>query len=314
MVAGASFLWCTLAALSGTIAHPCFARSVLAAEALVRPVPNMPDFSTHNTVAFSFGAMRATALAPHFGGASAAAHSAAAALSAADAAARALRDALLADTSAHAGDFALWAERIQPTELVDLPSSLLNDLPAFPSAVHARVPLTRVPQPLCTTFLPRAPPQRTRPEVCPKSATDLLLPSAKVKLDAWLCDTLADLASIKDDGQAAVRSRPRSVAIGQAELHPWARGTIWDFTSERNPLCGSPLDYDAPLETHLNVDFLRSALADYPDQSLLSYLLDGVRLDADVELQTVLVPHLASLPPGYEIVRKEIRRLHSKGW
>eukprot|EP00965_Chrysotila_dentata_P116975 3866083-Pleurochrysis_carterae.AAC.1 len=72
MAAGASFLWCMLAALSGTIAHPSFARSVLAAEALVRPVPNMPDFSTHNTAAFSFGAMRATALAPHFGGASAA--------------------------------------------------------------------------------------------------------------------------------------------------------------------------------------------------------------------------------------------------
>eukprot|EP00965_Chrysotila_dentata_P122155 4038604-Pleurochrysis_carterae.AAC.1 len=81
----------------------------------------MPDFSTRNTVAFSFGVMRATVLAPHFGGASAAAHSAAAALSAADTAASALCDGLLADTSAHAVDFVLWAERIQPTELVVRP-------------------------------------------------------------------------------------------------------------------------------------------------------------------------------------------------
>eukprot|EP00965_Chrysotila_dentata_P154960 5120137-Pleurochrysis_carterae.AAC.1 len=119
----------------------------------------MPDFSAHNTAAFSFGAVRATALAPHFGVASAAAHSAAAA--------SALRDARLADALAHAGDFALWTERIQPTEVVDLPSLLLNDLPAFPSAVLSRVPFTRVPQPLRTTFLPRAPPQRTR---APRSA------------------------------------------------------------------------------------------------------------------------------------------------
>eukprot|EP00965_Chrysotila_dentata_P030715 1022945-Pleurochrysis_carterae.AAC.2 len=42
LAAGASFLWCTLAVLSGTVAHPSFARAVLAAEALVRPVPNIP--------------------------------------------------------------------------------------------------------------------------------------------------------------------------------------------------------------------------------------------------------------------------------
>eukprot|EP00965_Chrysotila_dentata_P072166 2385234-Pleurochrysis_carterae.AAC.1 len=42
--------------------------------------------------------------------------------------------------------------------------------------------------------------------------------------------------------------------------------------------------------------------------------MDGVRLEADVELQTVLIPHLTSLPAGYESVRKEILRLHSKQW
>eukprot|EP00965_Chrysotila_dentata_P085290 2814280-Pleurochrysis_carterae.AAC.1 len=45
LAAGASFVWCTLAALSGTVAHSSFARAVLAAEALVRPVPAMPDFA-----------------------------------------------------------------------------------------------------------------------------------------------------------------------------------------------------------------------------------------------------------------------------
>eukprot|EP00965_Chrysotila_dentata_P010433 339734-Pleurochrysis_carterae.AAC.2 len=38
------------------------------------------------------------------------------------------------------------------------------------------------------------------------------------------------------------------------------------------------------------------------------------RVEADVELQTVLVPHLTSLPPRYASVKKEIRRLRVKGW
>jgi hypothetical protein len=39
-------------------------------------------------------------------------------------------------------------------------------------------------------------------------------------------------------------------------------------------------------------------------------LLEGVRLDADVELQFVGVGHLSSLPFGFESVNKELRRLH----
>eukprot|EP00965_Chrysotila_dentata_P112980 3732517-Pleurochrysis_carterae.AAC.1 len=73
----------------------------------------------------------------------------------------------------------------------------------------SRIPLTRVPQPLRTTFLPRAPAQTPRPDACPSSAVDLLLPSAQLELEAWLNDTLADLASIRDDGQASERLRPR---------------------------------------------------------------------------------------------------------
>lgn len=47
----------------------------------------------------------------------------------------------------------------------------------------------------------------------------------------------------------------------------------------------------------------------YPDQTLLSYLLEGIRLDADVELQLVMVPHLTSLPMSFASVEKELRML-----
>ncbi|KAL3901399.1 MAG: hypothetical protein SGPRY_012282 [Prymnesium sp.] len=52
----------------------------------------------------------------------------------------------------------------------------------------------------------------------------------------------------------------------------------------------------------------------YPDQALLSYLLEGVRLEADVELQLVMVPHLTSLPMGFASVEKELRRFNGLGW
>eukprot|EP00965_Chrysotila_dentata_P019493 648030-Pleurochrysis_carterae.AAC.1 len=66
----------------------------------------MPDFAARGGAAFSFGAMAATPLAPHFSVSSAVAGAAAVTLASADAAASALRDALLADSSEHAGDLA----------------------------------------------------------------------------------------------------------------------------------------------------------------------------------------------------------------
>jgi hypothetical protein len=68
------------------------------------------------------------------------------------------------------------------------------------------------------------------------------------------------------------------------------------------------------MDTHLHLDYLRSRLREYPDQYLVANLLEGVRLDADLELHTVLVPHLTSLPLGFASVEKELQRLHEKGW
>ena len=59
---------------------------------------------------------------------------------------------------------------------------------------------------------------------------------------------------------------------------------------------------------------MHGAPRDYPDQNVVSHLLEGVRFQADVELQTVLVPHLISLPLGFASVRKELYRLQKNGW
>jgi hypothetical protein len=83
---------------------------------------------------------------------------------------------------------------------------------------------------------------------------------------------------------------------------------VWDFTFERAE-CAVVLDVTLPIESGLNLAMLKRRLKDYPDRRLVSYLLEGVRLEANVELQTVLVPHLISLPKGFKSVRKELYRL-----
>ena len=88
---------------------------------------------------------------------------------------------------------------------------------------------------------------------------------------------------------------------------------IWDFTFERSA-CGVPLDVTLPIQSNLNLDYLARELRDYPDQRLVSFLIEGVRFEADVELHTVLVPHLLSLAKGFGSVRKELTRLEGLGW
>ena len=59
-----------------------------------------------------------------------------------------------------------------------------------------------------------------------------------------------------------------------------------------------PVDYSAPISTHLNLDFVRAAQEahpTYPDQEMFDHLLFGVRFKSRPEYQMVLQPHLSSL-------------------
>lgn len=54
-------------------------------------------------------------------------------------------------------------------------------------------------------------------------------------------------------------------------------------------------------------------LSDYPDEEVLSHLLEGVRFKADTLEQIVLRPHLVSLSYGFVSVHKELVRLMEAG-
>jgi hypothetical protein len=305
---GRKFAWCTLAALAGCITADPAGRAVAATSSFTGPTEWLADATVvpgSSSRAFRFGRLAATPLdkIPRLReGVSPLGWTA---LLRANKENALLRDRLLHVVESDAADMAAWADRLSPFNSDDIPPALLQKLPTFEDAALDRAAFTKIRSPPLTTWLPRAPKQRAVPGKCPLSPLDLMPASTQQRLLLWLRRTLDDLVCIRDEGDACERHRPPPIAIGQSELFPWARGVVWDFTFERSS-CGVPLDFTLPIETHLNVAYLAERLNDYPDQRLLSYLLEGVRLEADVELQTVLVPHLMSLPKGYASVRKEL--------
>ena len=135
-------------------------------------------------------------------------------------------------------------------------------------------------------------------------------PRVWAKVESWLYRMLKDLICVRDEGVDCDRHRPHTLVIGNAELYPEYQGRVYDFRDLRGG-CAKVLDFHAPLELTLNADFFRSRLANYPNQRILSFILEGVRYQADVELQTVLTPHLLSLANGFDSVVKELKRMSS---
>ena len=108
-------------------------------------------------------------------------------------------------------------------------------------------------------------------------------------------------------------ARPEPLALGASCFDERARGIVWDL--RHGP--PRPVDYAAPISTHLNLDFVRASLQahpTYPDQEIFDHLLFGVRFKSKPDYQMILQPHLSSLPLGYENMHKELRRLRDKGF
>ena len=324
LAAGGTFLWCTLDALCNTPMGDAAARAILACEAYVKPGHMLADFQADASaapLAFRIGAVAATSvlsrpLLDHI-----TSPPAWRAIAESGRQNQRLIDALTAASADHL--LAGWADRVGPIDPTDVPASLLAALPSFGEYGLETRAYTPVYRPYVTAWLPLPPAQPEAPPgapTCIRSPADLMLPDTQLVVAAWLRHALQDLQRIRlavDEGRAAQlsdgserRDRPRALAIGQLELHPWARGRVWDC---RGPCC-KLLDFRAPINTHLNLTYLQRRLADYPDQYFVANLLEGARLDADVELQSVFVPHLVSLPKGYKAVGKELRRMRGLGW
>ena len=319
---GRSFLWCSLAALAGTAIQDLAARALVGVEAFVKPVAALADFQGEEGVRtmFRFGSMTATSILRSPPPDAVVGPPAWVEL------ARGRRqDAILAEALRRAGNDPLlegWLERISPLDPSLIPPSFLRTLPGAHADYLDELPFAPPYSPPNTSWIPlppRQPPARKGTPRCIRSVWDLMPTETRKKVKAWLAASWEDLQGIERQLEEGVepddvqRCRPEPIAIGQKELHWWARGIVWDCTRE-NAQCCEPLDFQANVSTHLNRSYLAERLSHYPDQALVSNLVLGARLDADVELQSVLIPHLQSLPHGYMSVWKELRKMKEKGW
>ena len=322
--AGAAFMWMTLCALRGCPVEDAAARAILSAETFAGPTQQLADSRLgaqgHSAGrSFLFGKTPPEYLLtrpPLSAGLGPPSWRALAQLVSAD-------SELMSALGEAAWDSLLsgWREAIRPIDTGEIPPGLLANLPSFDDERLDLVPLSLVPEPASTPWLPRPPLQRAVEGHCPRSVGDLMPESTRQRAYDWLQLNLDDLLAMQRAALAgeslAERRRPSPLAIGQEELHPWARGVVWDCRPPTRALhegCCVVADFHAPFESDLNLELFRRRLHGYPDQTLVANLLEGARLDADVELQSVLVPHLTSLPKGFASVEKELRRLHAKGW
>lgn len=317
LAAGVGFAWCTLAAVSGTPVGEAASQAFLAAQCFMDAPSTLSGPPGGQHALFSVGATHTTSMLGVPSLCYANSPSAQSALQRMHAQDTRLKDLLLSAVE-HAPELDGWLERIRPAPLEEIPDSLITRLPDFTDPALSLVELPAAPLPYQLPWMALPPLQRLPgPDTpfCPR-IQDLITPGAQNAMQRWLQHQLSDLIELRRQLAEGVqpeqvkRNRPAAIALGQSEVVAWARGIIWDC---RQPCC-SPLDFAAPFSSDLNLRVLKEQLGCYPDQALLSYLLEGVRLEANVELQAVFVPHLASLSLGLASVDREIHRLQKAGW
>lgn len=141
---------------------------------------------------------------------------------------------------------------------------------------------------------------------------ELLSLDVQREVTGWIDKAAKDLACLEEHGPRCDRkNKPPLVVIGQDQFVRCARGYMWDC---RKAETCTLLDYQAPMHTNFNLRRLKQLFRDDPDQRLASNILEGIRLEADVELQVVLNPNLVSVGNGYDSVQSTVRELVSKGF
>ncbi|KAJ1450566.1 hypothetical protein M885DRAFT_49807 [Pelagophyceae sp. CCMP2097] len=125
-------------------------------------------------------------------------------------------------------------------------------------------------------------------------------------MHAWLQRCIAQL----DTG---VRTCTTFI-VEQHHLHPHARGVVWDLRARGDDGLYGPLDFDAVGRSYLDATWWQRMLRHYPHQAVVSHLVDGTQLRADVPLTAVFNPHLLSVFDATEQIDREHHRFVDLGW
>ena len=228
----------------------------------------------------------------------------------------ALRDALL-QICPDDPDFEYlqsWVPRILEPDVSEVSQGLRSNLGVYSDPALAHVLFTDRCQPPVTAPLSRLPPQQPVPGFTPTSLRHIF---KDVVLDdlipTWLRAMLHDLRNYRLHGPSATRSCNKPLVVGQDLFQPQARGKVWDLRQLSQGVI-TLLDYEAPISTILNLDYIQASLENFPDQEVVSFLLEGVQFKADLDLQLVFLPHLLSLSHGIFSVEEELQKLAARDY
>ena len=221
-------------------------------------------------------------------------------------------------------EFSEYVEGISSRVLAsDVPS--LGDVPPGlrvpPSTAESLIDVPfemgwRIP-PITTRF-PSPPAQSTDYE--PQSESDIFEEADLAKIKKFQEIEVSNLNLMFEHGEEAHAHKDgvkqKLLIIPQERLKASARGIFWDmrdFNDNNGKI--KPVDFTAPMRTHLNVDAVQKELEGWPDQENFHYLKDGIQFKAAevrTEMNTVFAPHLKSLAVGTESVEKEVTRRSEK--
>ena len=151
----------------------------------------------------------------------------------------------------------------------------------------------------------------------PISLDEILLPWAIRKLAKELRPIIAVMKLYKAGLPVPheLLAQCKTIAIGQDGFVEAVRGIVWDLRRLHPDEYFMSLDFDAPLNTHLNTQAMFDALDDgFPDQSLRHQILRGALFFAKLELQIFICPHMLSLGDAVTAAEADLTRLSSRGY
>ena len=151
----------------------------------------------------------------------------------------------------------------------------------------------------------------------PTSLCDLISNQAQQQIKDWVLQQLQFLLDIEANGPAARRTSNVPLALGQDAFAEQARGIVWDLRQlEQGIIVPVDFEFEAPIASYLDLEYLHEQLLDWPDQELVSFLVEGVRYKADLDFQIVLLPHLIFLKDGYGSLVNEdlVEKYTEAGW
>ena len=187
---------------------------------------------------------------------------------------------LLRERSAQDPSLESWVDRVGAIPPEDFPETMIGDPAHRLQEIIDTEPFPPLPHRPATVPPPR--PRQPRTSWRPRGIKDILKPAVIKKIIAWLREQAGDLRRLARLGPTARRQFRRSLVISQEEVLPEARGVAWDLRVRDPDGRFPPLDFEARLDTHLNLEFIAELAQTSPDKALFDALLHGITSRADV--------------------------------